>query len=132
MDNLKSWNLEKGPNFVNCPNFVTIFCGVLKWKYFFFYIPSYPPPIAVRNSCTNQFYQKNWRFCIFSTKKKVTSLNRDIHPGDSWPYVRPLPIHKYHIFNEPVRRPVQPICCNVHVLSVRLFVPYSDRNEIKY
>ena len=50
---------EKGPNFVNCPNFVTIFCRVLKMKIFFFDIPSHPPPIAVRNSLTNQFYQKN-------------------------------------------------------------------------
>ena len=55
---------------------------------FFFNIPSNPPPIAVRNSLTNQFYQKNLCFCIFSKKKKkVTSLNRDIHPGDSWPYI---------------------------------------------
>ena len=60
----------KCPNFVNCPNFVTIFCCVLKMKFIFFYIPSYPPPIAVRNSVTNQFFQKNWQFCIFSTKKK--------------------------------------------------------------
>ena len=30
LDNLKSWNVEKGPNFVNCPNFVTIF--VKFWK----------------------------------------------------------------------------------------------------
>ena len=27
------------------------------------------PAIVVRNSLTNQFYQKNWRFCIFSKKK---------------------------------------------------------------
>ena len=36
----------------------------------FFYIPSNPLPIAVRNSLTNQFFQQNWRFCIFSTTKK--------------------------------------------------------------
>ena len=36
----------------------------------FFYIPSNPQPIAVRNSLTNQFYQKNLRFCIFSKKRK--------------------------------------------------------------
>ena len=35
----------------------------------FFYIPCYPPPIAVRNSLTNQFFQKNWRFCILKKKK---------------------------------------------------------------
>ena len=83
MDNLKSWNVEKGPGFVNCCNFVTIFCRVLKMKYFF-NIPSYPRPFAVQNSLTNQFYQKNWGFSIVSTKS--ASLNRDIHPGDSWPY----------------------------------------------
>ena len=77
----------KCPNFVNCPNFVTIFCRVSKMKIIFFYIPSYPVPIAVRNPVTNQFFQKNWRFCIFSKKKEImTSLYRDIHPGDSWPY----------------------------------------------
>ena len=59
----------KCPNFVNCPNFVTIFCRILKMKIIFFDIPSNPPPIAVRNSLTNQFYQRYWRFCIFSTKK---------------------------------------------------------------
>ena len=36
----------------------------------FFDISSNPLPIAVQNSLTNQFYQKNWCFCIFSTKKK--------------------------------------------------------------
>ena len=145
MDNFKSWNVEKGAHFVNCPNFVTIFCRVLKIKIILFTslaiprpspsgihwginftkklkflyikkkkkmksfsgyllyisaflnfpnfvtifyqvfedenifidIPSNPPPIAVRNSFANQFYQNNWRFCTFSTKK-VTSSNRDI------------------------------------------------------
>ena len=61
----------KYPNFVNCPNFVTIFCRVLKMKIICFDIPSNPPPIAVRNSLTNQFFQKNWRFCIYSTTKKL-------------------------------------------------------------
>ena len=87
MDTLKSWNAEKGPNFVNFPNFVTIFCQVLKITIIFFDIPSNPPPIVVQNSLTNKFYRKKLLFCIFSkNKKKVTSLNRDIHAGDSWPY----------------------------------------------
>ena len=52
----------------------------------FFNVPSNPPPIAVTHWPIN-FTKKNLRFCIFSTtKKKVTSLNRDIHSGDSWPY----------------------------------------------
>ena len=40
----------------------------------FFDIPSNPLPIAVRNSLTNQFFQKNWRFCIFSTTKKLEQV----------------------------------------------------------
>ena len=36
----------------------------------FFDIPSNSVPIAVRNSLTNQFFQKNLIFCIFSKKKK--------------------------------------------------------------
>ena len=80
----KKLNVEQGRRFVNCRNFVTIFCGVLKMKRIFLNIPSYPPPFAVQNSLTNQFYQKNWGFSIFS-QKKVISLNRDIHTGDSWP-----------------------------------------------
>ena len=46
-------------SFLNCPNVVTIFCQVLRMKIFFFDIPSNAPPIAVRNSLTNQFLQKN-------------------------------------------------------------------------
>ena len=42
----------------------------------FFDIPSNPPPIAVRNSLTNQFFQKNLQFCIFSTNKKNAKLKR--------------------------------------------------------
>ena len=57
-------------SFFNCPNFVTIFCRVLKMKIIFLNIPSNPPPIAVRNSLTNQFYQKYICVCIFSTTKK--------------------------------------------------------------
>ena len=57
LDYLKSRNEEKGPNFVNCRNFVTIFCQILKMKLIYFDIPSNPPPIAVQISLTNQFYQ---------------------------------------------------------------------------
>ena len=58
---------------------------------FFFYIPCYSPPMAVRNSLANQFYQKKLCFCLSSKKKKkVTSLNRDIHAGDSWPYIKDI------------------------------------------
>ena len=44
LDNLKSWNVEKGPNFVNCPNFVTIFCRVLKMEKYFLISLSIPRP----------------------------------------------------------------------------------------
>ena len=86
---MQNWREEMGHfSFWNCPNFVAIFCQVLKMEIIIFDIPSNPPPIAVRNSLTNQFFQNNWCFCIFSKKrkKKRTSLCRDIHPGDSWPY----------------------------------------------
>ena len=56
-------------SFLNCPNFVTIFFQVLKMEIIFFYILSNPPSIAVQNSLTNQFSQKSWQLCIFSTKK---------------------------------------------------------------
>ena len=56
------------------------FCWVLKMKIIFLYIPSCPPPIAVRNSLTNQFCQKYWPFCIFSTttKKCKTEMLRRV------------------------------------------------------
>ena len=65
--------------FLNCPSFVTILCRVLKIKIFFFYIPIYPLPIAVRNSQTNQFYQKKLMFSyIFKKREKVTSLSETL------------------------------------------------------
>ena len=51
------------------------------WKYFFFDIPCYPLPIAVRNSLTNQFYRKNLRFCVFAKKKRVQNWNVEKGPG---------------------------------------------------
>ena len=41
------------------PTLLPFFCKVLKVKFFFFNIPSYPPPFAIRNSLTNQFYNTN-------------------------------------------------------------------------
>ena len=58
-------------SFVNCPNFVIIFCQVLKMEIIFLDIPSNPPPITVPNSLTNHIFQKNYRFCISSKKKKI-------------------------------------------------------------
>ena len=59
LDNLQSWDPSLHFRFLNCPNFVTLFCQVLKMEIIFFYIPSNPLPIAVRNSLTKQFFQKN-------------------------------------------------------------------------
>ena len=64
-------------SFLNCPNFVTIFCQILKMEIIFFYIPSHPPPIAVRSSLTNQFFQNNWQFCIFSKKNKMQNWREE-------------------------------------------------------
>ena len=66
-------------SFLKCPNFVTIFCQVLKKEINFFDIPSNPLLFAVRNSLTNQFFQKNWRFGIFSkTNKKVQNWREEM------------------------------------------------------
>ena len=45
------------------------FCQVLKMEIIFFYIPSNPPPIAVRNSLTNQFFQKKIDDSVYLKKK---------------------------------------------------------------
>ena len=76
--------------FLNGPNF----CRVLKSKTSFLNIPKLPPPSAVQNLLTSQFYQKNLSLWKFS--KKFTSINRNIHPGDSWPYIC--------LYNEYLRR----------------------------
>ena len=61
----------------NCPNFVTIFCHVLKMEIIFFDIPSNTPSIAVRNSLTNWFFQTKLQFCIFSTTKSAKLKRRE-------------------------------------------------------
>ena len=76
---MQNWREEMGHfSFLNCSNFVTIFCQVLKMEIFFFDIPSNPPPIAVRNSLTNQFFQKKWCLCIFSTTTKKWQVYKGI------------------------------------------------------
>ena len=71
LDNLQSWNPSLHFSILNCPNLITIFCQVLKMKIIIFDIPINPAPIAVWNSLTNQFYQRNWCFFIFSKKVKT-------------------------------------------------------------
>ena len=39
----ESWNVENGPNFINCSNFVTIFCRVLKMKAPLVMLKLWPP-----------------------------------------------------------------------------------------
>ena len=70
----------KCPNFVNRPNFVTIFCHVLKMKIIFFDIPSNSPPIAVRNSLTNHFFQKKLTI-LYIFKKNKKKLRGEKGPG---------------------------------------------------
>ena len=73
LDNLKSWNVEKGPGFVNYPNFYTIFCRII-FKY-----PAIPRPSSSGIHWPINFTKKNWDFWIFlKEREKVTSLNRDI------------------------------------------------------
>ena len=81
----------KYPNFVNCPNFVTIFFCVLKMKMIFFYIPSNPLPIAVRNSVVQGrlrklsilyleseiFHQYGKVACIHSTPRPRILLSKE-------------------------------------------------------
>ena len=55
-------------------------------KIIFVDIPSYPPPIAIQASLTNQFYQQK-KYASVYFQQKNASLNRDIHPGDSLPYL---------------------------------------------
>ena len=63
--------------FLNCLNFVTIFCKVLKMKIFFKNIPSYPLPLPVQNSLTNQFYQRNWGSRFFKKERKRDKFFRE-------------------------------------------------------
>ena len=46
-------------------------------KIIFLDIPSYPLPIAVRNTLTNKFYEILMFLYIFKNKEKVTSFFRD-------------------------------------------------------
>ena len=56
-------------SFLSCPNFVTIYNRVVKMTMTLLNIPCYHPPFIVRNSFTNKFYKKSWKFWIFSKKK---------------------------------------------------------------
>ena len=71
LDSLKSWNVEKGPNFVNCPNFVTIFCRVLKMKIIFLISIAILCPLRSGIHWQINFTKKNWLFCILKKKMQV-------------------------------------------------------------
>ena len=68
---VQNWREEKGHfSFVNCPNFVTIFCQDLKMerkkKFISLAIPR--PSRSLINWPIN-FSKKKWHFCLFSKKK---------------------------------------------------------------
>ena len=75
-DNFQSWDPSLPFSFLSCPNFLNVFCRVLKMKQFFFLnIPSYPLPFAVQKFLTNQLQPKKIGF--WKKKKKVTRFFRD-------------------------------------------------------
>ena len=84
---MQNWREERGHfSFLSCPNYVTIFCQVLKTEIIFLDIPGNSSPIADLNTLTNQFSKKNDVSIYFQKRrKKVTSLYRDIHPGNPPP-----------------------------------------------
>ena len=47
------------------------FVRFLKWNKFFFDIPSNPPPIPVRNSLTNKFFQKKIDVSVYFQNKII-------------------------------------------------------------
>ena len=59
----------KCPNFVNYPNFVTIFCRVLKMKIIFLISLATPRPLRSGINWPINFSKKNLQFCLFLTKK---------------------------------------------------------------
>ena len=71
MDNLNICNVEKGPNSVNCPNFVTIFCRVVKMKKIFIDIPINPRPLPFEIHWPINFTKKNYVSVYFQQQKIV-------------------------------------------------------------
>ena len=78
-----------------CPNFITIFVEFLNRKLPFQISLTIPRPPLSRIYWLVNFTKKNMSLEIFK-KKKFTSLNMNIHPGDSWPYIC--------LYNEHFRR----------------------------
>ena len=85
---MQNWREEKGHfSFLNFPSFVIIFCQVLKMEIFFFISLAIPRPSRSGIHWPINFSKKNDVSVYFQQQqKKVTSLYRDIHPGDSWIY----------------------------------------------
>ena len=83
-----------------CYHFLSLFKNENK----FFYIPRHPPPIAVRNSLTNQIFQKKLWFCIFSFKKSAKLKRRDGSQKNLslffWKYTETLIFRKNWLVNE--------------------------------
>ena len=78
---MQNWREEKGPgtcfSFSNCLNFVTIFYQVLKMEIILIDIPINPPPIAVRNSLTNQFFPKKLTILYIFNNKKMQNWREE-------------------------------------------------------
>ena len=80
----KFWQFKelKCPNFVNCPNFVTIFCRVLKMKIIFCDIPSNSRPSRSGIHWQNQFFFKKIDDSVyFQRKEKVQNWREEKGPG---------------------------------------------------
>ena len=89
----------------------------------FFISLAIPRPSQSRIHWPISFTKKKWCFCIFP-KKKVTSLNRDIHPGDSWPYRDPIGSNKwYNLLYQKT--------CIVQVQGSYIFLCYVNNSKIK-
>ena len=69
-DNLQSLDPSLHFSFLNCPNLITIFCRVLKMKIIFLISLAIPCPSPSRILWPINFIKTNWRFCIFSRRKK--------------------------------------------------------------
>ena len=78
---------RKNSSILNCPDFVTIFLEFWNFKYFFLKALAILLPSPSRIHWPINFTKKIEVSGYFQKKIKNTSLNRVIHPADSWPYV---------------------------------------------
>ena len=67
---------------LKCPNFINIFADFWKWFFRITLAIPHPSPSGIHWQINFSKKIKVWK----KKKKKVTSLNRNIHSVDSWPY----------------------------------------------